>query len=172
MPELFKKVTQAFAKPSKEVEFKPVSALDRLAKQGIRPVIMTDQLENRIALITNLRKILDDIYNGTSLEQQLKAIDRALPLCIIVSQPWGRGHEVWTKFSAQFRELRTMPAFMDSLIEEFLDMINHGWIPEDVLTPVPIVMITPQAPRQPLDLHEFEVATKPPVEKSTPRETE
>lgn len=168
MVEFFKKVRKALS-GEKEVEFKPVSMLDRLAVQGIKPVIMTEQIENRIALISNLRSVLRDVYHATTLKQQLDAIDRALPLVMIVSQAWGRGAQVWTKFSAQFRCLRKMPAFMDTLVEEFMDMLNHGWLPQDVTVAPPIVMITPQAPRQPLDLHEFDEATRPPVEVSTPK---
>lgn len=167
---LFKKITSAFTS-KKEIEFKPSSMMDRLASQGIRPVIMMEQTENRMALVTNLKSVIHDVYNATTLQQQLDAIDRALPLIMVVSQPFGRGAQVWTTFSSQFRELRLMPAFMDTLVEEFVDMINHGWLPEDVTVGVPIVMITPQAPRRPLDLHEFEEATRPPkVEESTPRE--
>lgn len=171
MVDFFKKVQEAF-KSKKDVEFKPASMLDRLAMQGIRPVIMTEQIENRIALMTNLKSVLKDVYMATRLQQQLDAIDRALPLVLVVSQAWGRGAEVWTKFSAQFRCLRKMPAFMDTLVEEFMDMLNHGWLPQDVTTPVPIVMITPTPARQPLDLHEFEMSTREKTaEQSTPRET-
>lgn len=158
---LFQRVRDAFTKPSDKVEFVPTSAMDRLAQQGIRPLIMTEQLENRIALMTHIRKLIKNVYTGTSLKQQLDAIDEALPLILIVSQPWGRGHDVWTTFSAQFRELRTMPAFMDTMIEEFLDMLNHGWLPQDVITPTPIVMFTPVAQGPQYDLTQFEVSTRP-----------
>lgn len=168
MPSLLRRVKKALSKSEEEIQFNPTSPIDRLAQQGIRPLIMTEQLESRIALMTGLKKLLKDVYNGKTLQDQLDAIDRALPLVLIVSQPWGRGHQVWSTFSAQFRELRTMPAFMDTLIEEFIDMLNHGWLPQDVLTPVPIVMFTPFAQRQPFDLTEFEVSTR--AQKSKPPE--
>jgi len=159
MSALAKKLKKAFT-GKQEIEFKPTSPMDRLAAQGIKPLIMTESLENRVALMTNLKSILDDVYNGKTLDIQLQAIDRALPLVLTISQAWGRGLEVWQTFSAQFRELRTMPAFMDTLVEEFLDMINHGWIPMDIPVQTPIVIFTPTAQRPPFDMREFEESTR------------
>lgn len=159
---IFKKIRQAFT-GEKTFEYEPTSALDRLAEEGIRPLIMTEQLENRLAImVQSVRDTVNAIFDPEkSVEDKMKALDKGLEMCVLISQAWGRGLQVWHVFSAQYRELRTMPAFWDSLVEEFIDMINKGWIPQDVLTPRPIVMITPVLKSQQADLGEFEVSTRP-----------
>lgn len=159
---IFAKVRDAFA-GDKPVEYEPTSALERLAEQGIRPLIMTEQLENRLAMmVQTVRNTVTIIFDPTkSVEDKMKALDKGLEMCVVVSMAWGRGLQVWHTFSAQFRELRPMPAFWDSLVEEFIDMVNKGWIPQDILTPRPIVMIMPMVKdRGGLDLGDFDQATR------------
>ena len=159
---IFSKVRQAFD-GDKPVEYEPTSALERLAEEGIRPLIMTEQLENRLAMmVQTVRNTVTAVFNPkTSLKDKMKALDKGLEMVVVVAQAWGRGLHVWHVFSAQFRELRPMPAFWDSLVEEFIDMVNKGWIPQDVLTPRPVVMITPIVKSGGLDLGEFEESTRP-----------
>jgi len=161
---IFSRVREAF-EGDKPVEYQPTSALERFAEQGIRPLIMTEQLENRLALmVQGVRNLVSAMFNPSiKLEDKMKALDKGLEMCIVIAMAWGRGLQVWHVFSAQFRELRTMPAFWDSLVEEFIDMINKGWLPEDVLTPRPVVMITPVVKGGGLDLGEFEESTRPQV---------
>lgn len=159
---IFSRVREAFT-GDKPVEYEPTSALERLAEQGIRPLIMTEQLENRLALmVQTVRDTVTTVFDpNTKVEDKMKALDKGVEMCLVISQAWGRGLQVWHVFSAQFRELRTMPAFWDSLVEEFIDMINKGWLPQDVLTPRPVVMITPVVKGGGLDLGDFEEATRP-----------
>jgi hypothetical protein len=49
---------------------------------------------------------------------------------------------------------------MDTLVEEFIAMINHGWLPPDVTVNTPIVIFTPVSPRAPYDMNEFEAKTR------------
>jgi hypothetical protein len=145
----------------KPIQFEPTAAKDDLARYGFRQLMMNEQLEQRVALITELQSLIADVFSSkTSQIDKLKVIDEALPKIIIIGQAWGRGKQVWMDFSAQFRELRSMPAFTDTLVEEFMDMINHGWLPQDIVTPIPIIMQVLAAGRAPYDMGEFDVKTR------------
>lgn len=146
----------------KPIQFEPTAAKDDLARYGFRQLMMNEQLEQRVALITELQSLIADVFSSkTSQIDKLKVIDEALPKIIIIGQAWGRGKQVWMDFSAQFRELRSMPAFTDTLVEEFMDMINHGWLPQDIVTPIPIIMqVLAANQRAPYDMNEFDVKTR------------
>jgi hypothetical protein len=163
---LYTKVKNAIS-TKKPIQFEPTAAKDDLARYGFRQLMMNEQLENRVALITELQSLIAPVFSSkTSEDEKLKAIDGALPKIFIIGQPWGRGKQVWMSFSAQFRELRSMPAFADTLVEEFMDMINHGWLQQDIVTPIPIIMQVISPGRTPFDANQFEIATRKSEEKT------
>lgn len=160
MSGLYNRIKNAVS-TKKPIQFDPTAAKDDLAQYGFRHLMMNEQLENRVALITELQTLIGPVFSSkTSKEEKLKAIDEALPKILIIGQPWGRGKQVWMDFSAQFCELRSMPAFTDSLVEEFMDMINHGWVSQDIAIPIPIIMQVLAAGRAPYDIGDFERKTR------------
>lgn len=169
MSSLFNKIRNAVSS-KKPIQFEPTSAKDEIARYGFRQLMMNEQLENRVAMVNNLPNLLETVFNAQKTnEEKLKAIDQALPIILMISEAWGRGKQVWMTFSAQFRELRNMPAFADTLAEELMDMINHGWLPQDVVTPIPIIMQVIAPGRTPYDASQFELATRK-REETTPTE--
>jgi hypothetical protein len=171
MVNLYNKIKSAISS-KKPIQFEPSSAGDELARYGFRQLMMNEQLENRVAMIICLKDLIQKVYSATTDKEKLNAIDEALPIILMISQAWGRSKQVWMTFSAQFRELRSMPAFADTLAEEFIDMLNHGWAPQDIVTPTPIIMQVIAPGRAPIDMGVFERATQKQVETTSPEYVE
>ena len=142
--------------------FRVSSVMEKLEKEGFKPLIKGDILDSRrISLDKELAGILTDIYNPTTKkEDKGKAIDKLVRLTFLIASPWLRSMDNrWLShkmncFIQNYREWRPMPEFYDHLIEEAKAIINLAFTNIDVepLTPI-IIQTFAQQQRGGIDLN-------------------
>lgn len=129
--------------------FRVESVMDRLEKEGFKPLIKSDILEGRIKeLKEGLKNVLSKLNKAESQEKMGEGVDEAVQLVYVISSPWLRSMENrWLAhkincFIENYRECRRIPAFLDMLVEEAKAIINMSFTNIDVEPLRPIIIQT------------------------------
>lgn len=136
--------------------FRVKSVLDKLAKEGFKPLIKSDILDSRrISIDGELADILTIVNNPTKTDKKKgEAIDQLIRLTFLVASPWLRSMDNrWLShkmncFIQNYREWRRIPEFFDHLVEEAQAIINLSMCNIDIEPMTPIVLWTGASPRQ------------------------
>jgi len=141
-------------KKGEKESFRVSTVMEKLEKEGFKPIVKSDILESRRLSIDNdLATILTTVYNPTETDDNKgKAIDQLMRLTFLVASPWLRSMDnPWLShkmncFIQNYREWRKIPEMFDHLVEEAKAIINLSMTNIDVepLTPIIIQTWQPQ----------------------------
>ena len=154
MPFLIDQIRNRVNKKPKEEEFKTSHVFERLEKQGFKPLIKNDQLENRRDRIReSLAVTLDSLNHAKTIEEKGKAVDEAYVLVMDIASPWLRSmdnnwlaHKI-NMFLELYSEFRYIPEFLGMLITCASAIINLSMTNIDVEPLTPIIIQTWQPQR-------------------------
>ena len=136
-------------------KFKVSSALERLEKEGFKPIIKADILEGRRKEIRQTLGFIIQVVHNPSYTPEEKgiAVDEAFTLTMSVGSPWLRSMDnPWLAhkmncFIQNFREWRPIPEFFDQILEEAEALINLAFCNIDI-EPLTPILITPGATKE------------------------
>ena len=168
-PFLIDQIREAVRKPKQE-KFRTSYVFDRLEKEGFKPLIKNDQLENRRErLRESLAVTLDSLNHAKTVEEKGQAVDEAYVLVMDIASPWLRSmdnswlaHKV-NCFIELYREFRNIPEWLDLLVSCASAIINLSMTNIDVEPLTPIIIQAMPTPRYIPSGYE---GTPPPTEKS------
>lgn len=134
-------------RPRTNEEFKTSSVLERLEKEGFKPIIKSDILEGRIKEIRgNLNVILQILGGQYSVEEKGVAVDEVHTLLMTVASPWLRSmdnpwlaHKV-NLFLELYAEFRYIPEWLGLLITCACAIINLAMCNIDIEPLTPIIL--------------------------------
>jgi hypothetical protein len=136
-------------RPRTDEQFKTSSVLERLEREGFKPIIKSDILEGRIKEIReNLNVILQILGGQYTDEEKGVAVDEVHTLLMTTASPWLRSmdnpwlaHKV-NMFLELYGEFRYIPEYLGMLITCACAIINMAMCNVDIEPMVPI-LITP-----------------------------
>ena len=141
-------------RPKTNEQFKTSTVLERLEKEGFKPIIKSDILEGRIKEIRkNLNVILQILGGQFTIEEKGVAVDEVHTLLITTASPWLRsmdnpwlGHKV-NMFLELYAEFRYIPEYLGLLITCACAIINMAFCNIDI-EPLTPILITPGATKE------------------------
>ena len=132
-------------RPQTDEQFQTSSVLQRLEKEGFKPIVKSDILEGRTKEIRqNLSFILQVLQGPYTDKQKGAAVDEIHTLMMTTASPWLRSmdnpwlaHKV-NCFLELYAELRPIPEFLGLLVTCATALINMSMTNIDVepLTPI------------------------------------
>jgi len=136
-------------RPRTDEQFKTSTALERLEREGFRPIVKADILENRVKEIReNLNAILQILGGPYSTEEKGVAVDAIHTLLITTASPWLRSmdnpwlaHKI-NMFLELYGEFRYIPEYLGMLITCACSLINLAMCNIDIEPLVPIIIQT------------------------------
>jgi len=142
-------------RPRTDEQFQTSSVLQRLEKEGFKPIVKSDVLEGRTKEIRqNLNMILQILGSSQySNEEKGVAVDEIHTLMMTTASPWLRSmdnpwlaHKV-NCFLELYAELRPIPEFLGLLVTCAIALINMSMTNIDVEPLTPII-ISPGAQKE------------------------
>lgn len=146
-PFLIDQIRARVGKKPKQEEFKTSHVFERLEKQGLKPLIKNDQLENRRdRMRESLAVTLDSLNHAKNEEEKGKAVDEAYVLVMDIAGPWLRSmdnswlaHKV-NCFIELYAEFRSMPEWLGLLVSCASAIINLSMTNIDIEPMIPIIL--------------------------------
>ena len=141
-------------RPRTDEQFQTSSVLQRLEKEGFRPIVKSDILEGRTKEIRqNLSFILQVLQGPYTDKQKGAAVDEIHTLMMVVGSPWLRSmdnpwlaHKV-NCFLELYAELRPIPEFLGLLVTCATAIINLSMTNVDV-EPLTPILVSPGATKE------------------------
>ena len=141
-------------RPRTDEQFQTSSVLQRLEKEGFKPIVKSDILEGRTKEIRqNLSFILQVLQGPYTDKQKGAAVDEIHTLMMTTASPWLRSmdnpwlaHKV-NCFLELYAELRPIPEFLGLLVTCATALINMSMTNIDVEPLTPII-ISPGAQKE------------------------